>query len=185
MVFDFVSHGGAIPFSSFLSRGNNKRSNNKRSNNKRSNNKRSNNKRSNNKRLSKRGKVNRRTNKRVDKRTNKRVDKRTNKRVDKRTGRRVNKRTERRTNKRTTKRTERRTDKRTNKKSNKKSRIQPLKTKCKCPKIMNKDSPDGLGLCAKCSPEGIVMKGKDGNLWESKGYHWEMIRKDMSGGRLS
>jgi hypothetical protein len=167
MVFDFVSHGGAIPFSSFLSRGNNKRSNNKRSNNKRSN----------NKRLSKRGKVNRRTNKRVDKRTNKRVDKRT--------GRRVNKRTERRTNKRTTKRTERRTDKRTNKKSNKKSRIQPLKTKCKCPKIMNKDSPDGLGLCAKCSPEGIVMKGKDGNLWESKGDHWEMIRKDMSGGRLS
>ena len=182
MVFDFVSHGGAIPFSSFLSRGNNKRSNNKRSNNKRSNNKRSNNKRSNNKRsnnkrLSKRGKVNRRTNKRVDKRTNKRVDKRT--------GRRVNKRTERRTNKRTTKRTERRTDKRTNKKSNKKSRIQPLKTKCKCPKIMNKDSPDGLGLCAKCSPEGIVMKGKDGNLWESKGDHWQIVRKDMSGGRLS
>jgi len=175
MVFDFVSHGGAIPFSSFLSRGNNKRSNNKRSNNKRSN----------NKRLSKRGKVNRRTNKRVDKRTNKRVDKRTNKRVDKRTGRRVNKRTERRTNKRTTKRTERRTDKRTNKKSNKKSRIQPLKTKCKCPKIMNKDSPDGLGLCAKCSPEGIVMKGKDGNLWESKGDHWQIVRKDMSGGRLS
>ena len=172
MVFDFVSHGGAIPFSSFLSRGNNKRSNNKRSNNKRSNNKRS-----NNKRLSKRGKVNRRTNKRVDKRTNKRVDKRT--------GRRVNKRTERRTNKRTTKRTERRTDKRTNKKSNKKSRIQPLKTKCKCPKIMNKDSPDGLGLCAKCSPEGIVMKGKDGNLWESKGDHWQIVRKDMSGGRLS
>jgi len=175
MVFDFVSHGGAIPFSSFLSRGNNKRSNNKRSNNKRSN----------NKRLSKRGKVNRRTNKRVDKRTNKRVDKRTGRRVNKRTERRVNKRTERRTNKRTTKRTERRTDKRTNKKSNKKSRIQPLKTKCKCPKIMNKDSPDGLGLCAKCSPEGIVMKGKDGNLWESKGDHWQIVRKDMSGGRLS
>ena len=83
------------------------------------------------------------------------------------------------------KRTNKRTNKRTTKRTNKKSRIQSLKTKCKCPKSMNKDSPDGLGLCAKCSPEGIVMKGKDGNLWESKGDHWEMIRKDMSGGRLS
>ena len=158
MVFSFFSHGGAIPFSSFLSTGNSKKRTNKRSTkrtNKRSNNKRRNNKRTNNKRSTKR------------------------------TKRRTNQRTNKRTKKRTTKRTMKRTNKRTTKRTNKKSRIQSLKTKCKCPKSMNKDSPDGLGLCAKCSPEGIVMKGKDGNLWESKGDHWEMIRKDMSGGRLS
>jgi len=158
MVFNFVQHAGAIPFSSFLSRGN-KRSN-KRTVNKRST---------------------KRTKRRTNKRTNQRTNKRTNQRTNKRTKRRTNKRTKRRTNKRTNQRTNKRTKKRTNKKS----RIQPLKTKCKCPKSMNKDSPDGLGLCAKCSPEGVVMKGKDGNLWESKGDHWEMIRKDMSGGRLS
>jgi hypothetical protein len=115
----------------------------------------------------------------------KRTNKRTNQRTKRRTKQRTTKRTKKRTNKRTMKRTNKRTNKRTTKRTNKKSRIQPLKTKCKCPKSMNKDSPDGLGLCAKCSPEGIVMKGKDGNLWESKGDHWEMIRKDMSGGRLS
>ena len=147
MVFNFLQHAGAIPFSSFL--GGKKRSLNKRSNHKRS----------------------KRSNSRKKENTQKR--KRTERRVAKRTGRRTNKRT----NKRTTKRT--------NKRTNKKSRIQPLKTKCKCPKSKNNASPDGLGLCAKCSPEGIVMKGKDGNLWESKGDHWEMIRKDMSGGRLS
>ena len=166
MVFSFFSHGGAIPFSSFLSTGNSKKRTNKRSTkrtNKRSNNKRRNNKRTNNKRSTKR----------------------TNQRTKRRTNQRTNKRTKKRTTKRTMKRTNKRKTKRTNKRTNKKSRIQSLKTKCKCPKSMNKDSPDGLGLCAKCSPEGIVMKGKDGNLWESKGDHWEMIRKDMSGGRLS
>jgi len=161
MVFNFLQHAGAIPFSSFL--GGKKRSLNKRSNHKRS------------KRSNSRKKENTQKRKRTEKRINKRLSnrKRTERRVAKRTGRRTNKRT----NKRTTKRT--------NKRTNKKSRIQPLKTKCKCPKSKNNASPDGLGLCAKCSPEGIVMKGKDGNLWESKGDHWEMIRKDMSGGRLS
>jgi len=167
MVFSFVQHAGAIPFSSFLSTGK------KRSN-----------KRMATKRSTKRTK--RRTNKiSNNKRSMKRTNKRTNQRTKRRTKQRTTKRTKKRTNKRTMKRTNKRTNKRTTKRTNKKSRIQPLKTKCKCPKSMNKDSPDGLGLCAKCSPEGIVMKGKDGNLWESKGDHWEMIRKDMSGGRLS
>ena len=157
MVFSFFSHGGAIPFSSFLSTGNSKKRSNKRT-----------------------------TTKRSTKRSTKRTKRRTNKiSNNKRSMKRTNKRTKRRTNQRTKRRTNKRTTKRTTKRTNKKSRIQPLKTKCKCPKSMNKDSPDGLGLCAKCSPEGIVMKGKDGNLWESKGDHWEMIRKDMSGGRLS
>ena len=94
----------------------------------------------------------------------------------KRTKRRSNKR---RSNKKTNKRT-----KRIKKKSQKRtSRIQVVKGKCKCDKELSGDSPDGFGYCAKCSPEGIVMKGKDGNLWENKGDHWILIRKDMSGGR--
>ena len=31
-------------------------------------------------------------------------------------------------------------------------------------------SPKGLGYCARCTPLNIIMKGKDGNLWENKKY---------------
>ena len=31
-------------------------------------------------------------------------------------------------------------------------------------------SPKGLGYCAHCSPLNLIMKGKDGNLWEIKKY---------------
>ena len=151
MVFNFVQFAGAVPFSSLL--GGKKRSN-KRSNNKRSNNKRTNNKRSN-----------RRTNKKTNKRTNKRKDNRrtnNNKRIKGNTRKRVNKRTQKRVEKRTQK------------------RIKIKKSDCKCPKKKNLDSPDGLGICAHCEPEGIVMKGKDGQLWVSKGDHWQLERQDMS-----
>ena len=31
-------------------------------------------------------------------------------------------------------------------------------------------SPKGMGYCARCTPLNIMMKGKDGNLWENKKY---------------
>ena len=43
----------------------------------------------------------------------------------------------------------------------------PTKTlnKCSC-KIINDNSPNGLGFCAKCTPLNIIMRGKDENLWK-------------------
>ena len=37
--------------------------------------------------------------------------------------------------------------------------------KCSC-KIINDNSPNGLGFCAKCTPLNIIMRGKDKNLWK-------------------
>ena len=31
-------------------------------------------------------------------------------------------------------------------------------------------SPKGFGYCARCTPLNVIMKGKDGNLWENKKY---------------
>ena len=46
--------------------------------------------------------------------------------------------------------------------------------KCKCnPKkrISGKEnSPKGLGVCSKCTKIGVVLKGKDGNLWKNNAY---------------
>ena len=84
---------------------------------------------------------------------------------------------------------------RTNKRkriSNKRKRISNKRTnrknmnKCICNKKKtykkNKDSPEGLGYCSSCTPNNIVMKGKDGNLWENINKKWVLIRKDMRGG---
>jgi len=38
--------------------------------------------------------------------------------------------------------------------------------KCKCSLNKNSPSPEGLGFCALCSPLNIMMKGKNGKLWE-------------------
>ena len=32
------------------------------------------------------------------------------------------------------------------------------------------NSPEGLGYCSHCIPINVVMKGKDGNLWENKKF---------------
>ena len=76
--------------------------------------------------------------------------------------------------------------------SNKRKRISNKRTnrknmnKCICNKKKtykkNKDSPEGLGYCSSCTPNNIVMKGKDGNLWENINKKWVLIRKDMRGG---
>ena len=40
-------------------------------------------------------------------------------------------------------------------------------------------SPKGFGYCARCTPLNVVMKGKNGQLWEnkkfSKGKRWVQI----------
>ena len=40
-------------------------------------------------------------------------------------------------------------------------------------------SPKGLGYCAHCTPLNVIMKGKDGKLWEnqkySKGKRWVKV----------
>jgi len=38
--------------------------------------------------------------------------------------------------------------------------------KCKCSLNKNSPSPEGLGFCALCSPLNIMIKGKNGKLWE-------------------
>jgi hypothetical protein len=47
---------------------------------------------------------------------------------------------------------------------------------------LQKGSPDMLGYCSKKTPNNVVMKGADGNLWENKNHKWVMVRKDMRGG---
>ena len=52
-------------------------------------------------------------------------------------------------------------------KTGKKTSEKPTKTlnKCSC-KIINDNSPNGLGFCEKCTPLNIIMRGKDKNLWK-------------------
>ena len=57
---------------------------------------------------------------------------------------------------------------------------------CKCKHKGDEPSPKGLGFCAHCTPLNVTMKGKDGNLWETKKYkkgvRWVKVRHDMTGG---
>ena len=39
---------------------------------------------------------------------------------------------------------------------------------CECKHKGDEPSPKGLGVCAHCTPLNVTMKGKDGNLWETK-----------------
>ena len=79
--------------------------------------------------------------------------KRNNKRTNKRINKRINKRTKKRTNKRTTKKT----------------------NKCKCGSHYytgKEHTPRGLGKCEECIPSNVIMKGKDGSLYENKNNQW-------------
>ena len=42
---------------------------------------------------------------------------------------------------------------------------------CECKHKGDEPSPKGLGFCAHCTPLNVTMKGKDGNLWETKKYN--------------
>ena len=51
---------------------------------------------------------------------------------------------------------------------------------CKCSLDKNSPSPEGLGFCALCSPLNIMMKGRNGELWEitskkGKAHFWKLI----------
>ena len=57
---------------------------------------------------------------------------------------------------------------------------------CECKHKGDEPSPKGFGFCAHCTPLNVTMKGKDGNLWETKKYkkgvRWVKVRHDMTGG---
>ena len=89
----------------------------------------------------------------------------------------------RRTARRTARRSARRTGRkarnimRTRRLTNKKVKGHAGKHECStCSKNVKayytgkEPSPKGLGYCARCTPLNIIMKGKDGNLWENKKY---------------
>ena len=104
-----------------------------------------------------------------------------------RSARRSSRRSSRRTSRRTARRSSRRTSRRTGRKArnitrtrrltNKKVKGHTGKHECStCSKNVKayytgkEPSPKGLGYCARCTPLNIIMKGKDGNLWENKKY---------------
>lgn len=97
--------------------------------------------------------------------------------------RRTARRTARRSARRTARRSARRTGRkarnimRTRRLTNKKVKGHAGKHECStCSKNVKayytgkEPSPKGLGYCARCTPLNIIMKGKDGNLWENKKY---------------
>ena len=43
---------------------------------------------------------------------------------------------------------------------------------CNCFLVTKSKSPEGLGYCSKCIPTNIIMKGKNGKLWENKNKKW-------------
>tara|TARA_B100001094_G_C18139565_1_gene777057 strand:+ start:853 stop:1326 length:474 start_codon:yes stop_codon:yes gene_type:complete len=61
--------------------------------------------------------------------------------------------------------------------------------RCKCDKNKKikgtEPSPKGLGYCAHCTPLNVIMKGKDGKLWEnkkySKGKRWVKVKSQNGG----
>ena len=93
----------------------------------------------------------------------------TKKTTKERRGRRGRKeRRERRLSRGRTQRTERRLSRGRTQRTVKRG---PMKgDPCKCNHKGDEPSPKGLGVCAHCTPLNVTMKGKDGNLWETKKY---------------
>ena len=64
--------------------------------------------------------------------------------------------------------------------------------RCNCDKKRkikgNEPSPKGFGYCAHCTPLNVMMRGKDGKLWENKKYtkgkRWIRVKSPQSGGFL-
>ena len=84
-------------------------------------------------------------------------------------------------------------------KSNRSSKTLTLPTlssekelRCNCDKKRkikgNEPSPKGFGYCAHCTPLNVMMRGKDGKLWENKKYtkgkRWIRVKSQQSGGFL-
>ena len=96
-----------------------------------------------------------------------------------RTARRTARRSARRSSRRTARRSSRRTSKfiKARNLTKRKRKGVPGKYECVgCDKSKKayytgeEPSPKGLGYCARCTPLNVMMKGKDGNLWENKKY---------------
>ena len=116
-----------------------------------------------------------------DKKTRKRTKRRSlRKTVAQRKSRRKGvRRTARRSSRRTARRSSRRTSKfiKARNLTKRKRKGVPGKYECVgCDKSKKayytgeEPSPKGLGYCARCTPLNVMMKGKDGNLWENKKY---------------
>ena len=104
---------------------------------------------------------------------------RTARRTARKTARRSSRRTARRSSRRTARRSSRRTSKfiKARNLTKRKRKGVPGKYECVgCDKSKKayytgeEPSPKGLGYCARCTPLNVMMKGKDGNLWENKKY---------------
>ena len=57
----------------------------------------------------------------------------------------------------------------------KKRKLSKKKKRCKCGTHTytgKEDTPRGLGKCEECIPLNVIIKGKDGFLYENKNYHW-------------
>ena len=60
-------------------------------------------------------------------------------------------------------------------KKRKVSRKSNKKKRCKCGTHTytgKENTPRGLGKCEECIPLNVIMKGKDGHLYENKNHHW-------------
>lgn len=172
----FLSIGGALPFSNFLTGGATSTLTLPSSSS-------SSKKRKNTRRQTKRRTARRKTSRRQTTRRTSRTQ------TSRRTSRRQTAR--RQTSRRTSRR---QTSRRTNRKvveprklTQRKRMGKPGKYVCinGCDKKVKayytgkEPSPKGLGYCARCTPLNIVMRGKDGNLWEnkkfSKGKRWVKV----------
>jgi hypothetical protein len=76
----------------------------------------------------------------------------------------------RRVSKKTSRRTKRRSNRNKIKRTSSKN-----KKKCSCGShtyTSNENTPRGAGNCEECIPLNVVLKGKDGKLYENKNNHW-------------
>ena len=73
------------------------------------------------------------------------------------------------------------------KKANTRRKKKPSKNKSKCDSSCKCDSrcnvtdgnnmnnPNALGYCSNCVPEGVMIKGKDGQIYRNKNKEWIKI----------
>ena len=73
------------------------------------------------------------------------------------------------------------------KKANTRRKKKPSKNKSKCDSKCdsnckcnvtdgnNMNNPNALGYCSNCVPEGVMIKGKDGNIYRNKKKEWIKI----------
>ena len=95
---------------------------------------------------------------------------------DKRSSKRSSKRSTIRSSIRSSKRSTIRSSIRSTRRTAKRSTRRTAKKIKKCPYKGNEPSPKGFGNCARNTPLGTKMEGKDGNIWTvkkfSKGKRW-------------